>query len=88
VSVSTVVQACERLGSCLNATTSARFFELHFPEGFDIDFMVVEPDGSRRILAELNEEQEEFNEAIAAGRTKAAPKAIDKGACPTCGLKI
>jgi hypothetical protein len=88
VSVSAVVQACERLGSCLNATTSARFFELHFPEGFDIDFMVVEPDGSRRILAELNEEQEEFKEAIAAGRTKAAPKAIDKGACPTCGLKI
>ncbi len=88
VSVSAVVEACERLGSCLNATTSARFFDLHFPEGLDFDFMVVEPDGSRRIVVELNEEQKAFKAALAASRAKAAPKEIDKGACPTCGLKL
>jgi len=88
VSVSAVMEACERLASCLNATTSARFFDLHFPKGLDFDFMVVEPDGSRRIVLELNEEQKALKAAIADSRAKAAPKEIDKGACPTCGLKL
>jgi len=90
VSVSAVVEAVERLASCLNATTaSARFFRLIFPRGLDFDFMVVEPDGSRRIVVELNEEQEEFKAGLAAAREQAVPTTeTEKGECPTCGLRL
>lgn len=88
VSVGVIVEACERLASCLNATTSARFFDLHFPKGPDWDFMVVEPDGSTRIVMELNAEQKAFKAAVAAHREKAVPTRIYEGACPTCGLTL
>jgi hypothetical protein len=88
VSVGVVVEACQRLASCLSATTSARFFDLYFPKGLDHDFMVVEPDGSTRIVVELNEEQKAFKAALAATRERAVPIEIDRGACPTCGLKL
>lgn len=88
VSVGIVVEACERLASCLNATTSARFFDLYFPKGLDWDFMVVEPDGSTRIVVELNEEQKAFKAALSAHREKAVRTQLDNGACPTCGLTL
>jgi hypothetical protein len=89
VSVSAVVEACERLASCLKATTmSPRFFELIFPQGLDFDFMVVEPDGSRRIVVGLNEEQKEFKAALAAAHEQAVPIEMEKGECPTCGLRL
>jgi DNA repair exonuclease SbcCD ATPase subunit len=50
--------------------------------------MVVEPDGSTRIVEELNEEQKAFKAALAAHREKAERIKLDEGACPTCGLKV
>lgn len=60
----------------------------HFPRGLDFDFMVVEPDGSRRIAVELNEEQKGFKAGLAAAREQAVPTEMEKGECPTCGLRL
>jgi hypothetical protein len=88
VSVGVVVEACQRLASCVNATASARFFDLYFPKGLDHDFMVVEPDGGMHIVVELNEEQKAFKAALAATRERAVRVEINRGDCPTCGLKL
>jgi hypothetical protein len=51
----------------------------NLPTRLRFDFMVVEPDGSRRIAVELNEEQKEFKAGLAAAREQAVPTEMEKG---------
>lgn len=87
-SIGSVVEACERLASCVDAALSAHLFDLYFPEGLDFDFMVSEPDGTNRVVSELSEEQMTFKRLLADHREKEVPAQIDRGLCTTCGLKL